>query len=372
MKEIKIGNNIIGRDSIFIIAEAGVNHNGSLELAKKLVDVAKEAGADAVKFQSFTTENIATQFAPKAGYQKRTTDEKESQFEMLKKLELKARDFVELKEYCDKKGILFLSTPHTVDTLEYLDNIMPAYKIGSGDLTNLPVLEEIAKRQKPMIISTGMANLEEVKEYINTVKKINDKLIVLHCTTEYPCKREDVNLRAMETLMKEFPDLPIGYSDHTEGIEVSLMAAKLGAQVIEKHFTLDKNMPGPDHKASMNPQELKEMVNRIKREEYPELDEIVLGLSDKKPTKIEIDNAKIARKSLVTNFFVPKGTILTKEMIGIKRPGTGIMPKYLNNILGKKTLKDLVPTELIDIGDIETNEELKKYSYPENQPKKKF
>lgn len=365
MKEIKISNKIIGENRpVFIIAEAGVNHNGSVELAKKLVDAAKEAGADAVKFQSFTTENLATTYAPKANYQKETTSEEESQFEMLKKLELKAENFFELKEYCDKKEILFLSTPHTADTLEYLDKLMPAYKIGSGDLTNIPILEEIAKRQRPIILGTGMATLAEVHETVDAIKKINDQLIILHCTTEYPCRREDVNLRAMQTLQKEF-DYPIGYSDHTQGIDVSLMAVKLGAAVIEKHFTLDKNLQGPDHKASMDPEELKEMVRKIRNKDYPELDEIILGSNEKRPCPIEIDNAKVARKSLVANVDIKKGGIITAEMIGIKRPGIGIMPKYLQSVIGKKAIKDIGAAELIDESSVDAKEGLlQKYCYP--------
>lgn len=352
MNEIRIGNITVGKNNpVFIIAEAGVNHNGSLETAKMLVDAAKEAGADAVKFQSFTTENLATAYAPKADYQKETTSEKESQSEMLKKLELSAQDFAELKKYCDMKGILFLSTPHTADTLEYLDQLMPAYKIGSGDLTNLPVLEEIAKRQRPIILGTGMATLAEVHETVDAIKKINNQLILLHCTTEYPCKREDVNLRAMQTLQKEF-DYPIGYSDHTEGIDVSLMAARLGAVVIEKHFTLDKNMEGPDHKASLNPEELKELVTGLRNKNYPELDEVVLGSSEKKPSKIEIDIAKIARKSIVANQDIAEGAIISRDMLSIKRPGTGIKPSELERVTGRKAKRFLKRDSLIQWGDI--------------------
>jgi len=352
MNEVRIGNITVGKNNpIFVIAEAGVNHNGSLETAKKLVDAAKEAGADAVKFQSFTTENLVTAYAPKADYQKETTSEKESQFEMLKKLELKAKIFFELKEYCDKKGILFLSTPHTADTLEYLDKLMPAYKIGSGDLTNIPVLEEIAKRQRPIILGTGMATLAEVHETVDAIKKINNQLIILHCTTEYPCRREDVNLRAMQTLQKEF-DYPVGYSDHTEGIDVSLMAARLGAVVIEKHFTLDKNMEGPDHKASLNPEELKELVTGLRNKNYPELDEVVLGSSEKKPTETELMNAKVARKSIVANQDIAEGAIISRDMLSIKRPGIGIKPSELGNILGKRAALGIKKDELIKSSQI--------------------
>jgi N-acetylneuraminate synthase/N,N'-diacetyllegionaminate synthase len=330
-----------------MIVEAGVNHNGSLELAKKMVDAAVEAGADVIKFQSFSSDKIAIKEAPKAKYQLKTTDKEESQLDMLKKLELNADNFRELKKYCDEKGIMFLSTAHTLDTLNYLDALVPAYKIGSGDLTNIPALKKIAERQKPIILSTGMATLEEVHEAVKTITEINDKLILFHCTTSYPCPKEEVNLGAMETLMKEFPDILIGYSDHTLGIDVPLMAAKLGAVILEKHFTLDKNMPGPDHRASMEPEELKEMITKLRNKDYPELDELDLGSYEKKPTATEIEIEKVARKSLVAGQDIIKGTSITEEMIDIKRPGTGMKPKELYNILGKKAEKDIKKNTLL-------------------------
>jgi N,N'-diacetyllegionaminate synthase len=249
----------------FIIAEAGVNHNGDMKLAKELVDAAVLAGVDAVKFQTFKSEDLVTESAQMAEYAKKNTGKEESQLAMLRRLELKNEDFIELKKYCDKKGIMFLSTAHTADAVNVLNPLMPAFKIPSGDATNIPFLAAVAKKKKPMIVSTGMADLKEVALAVATIKKQgNSKIILLHCTTNYPCPLDQVNLRAMLTLGKEFK-LPIGYSDHTEGIWVSVMAVVMGATVIEKHFTLDKDMPGPDHKASLDPQELKEMVEKSAR-----------------------------------------------------------------------------------------------------------
>jgi len=265
-KKIKIANKLIGNgEPVFIIAEAGVNHNGNINLAKKLIDIAKKAGADAVKFQTWLTEEIVTKDAEGAEYQMKTANAKETQYEMLKKLELSQNDFRELKKYADKKKIIFLSTPDEEKSADFLFKLdVPAFKIGSGEVTNLPYLKHIAKKKKPIILSTGTATLNEVKEAVNTIKKAgNDKIVLLHCTTNYPCPLEEVNLRAMSTLKKEFA-LPVGHSDHTLGIIVPIMATTLGATVIEKHFTLDKNLPGPDHKASLEPNELREMVKIIR------------------------------------------------------------------------------------------------------------
>ncbi len=353
-KEITIGERKIGKGQpCFIIAEAGVNHNSKLEIAKKLVDAAKEAGADAVKFQTFKSENLVTDKANMASYQKKNLGVEETQLEMLKKLELGYPDFKELKEYCDEKGIIFLSTPHTEDAVDFLEPLVPAFKIGSGDLTNLPHLEKIAKKNKPVIISTGMGTLDEVREAVDTIRKAgNDQIVVLHCTTHYPCQREDVNLRAMQTIEKEIGCLT-GYSDHTIGIDVSLMAAKLGAVVIEKHFTLDKNMEGPDHIASLEPKELKELVSRLREGDYPELDEVVLGSEEKKPNEKEDELAEIIRKSIVTEVDIDEGATITEDMLIIKRPGTGMLPKDISKVIGKKAKRLIKKDSLLKEGDIE-------------------
>jgi len=340
--KIKIENKSIGeKNPCFIIAEAGVNHNGKLSLAKKLIEAAKEAGVDAIKFQTFKAENLVTENTEMADYQKENINKKESQLEMLKKLELDYKDFISLKKYCDKKGIVFLSTPHTEDTIDFLEPLVPAYKIGSGDLTNLPFLEKIAKKKKPIILSTGMATLGEVREAVKIIKRAgNNKIILLHCTTNYPCPLEEVNLRAMITLKKEF-NLPIGFSDHTLGITVPITAVSLGANVLEKHFTLDKNLPGPDHKASLEPDELKEMVEAIRNIEK------ALGSDIKKLAKSEEKIKKVARKSIIAKVDIQKGTKIASDMLIIKRPGTGIEPKYLDKILGRVAKKNIKKDELI-------------------------
>jgi len=328
--------------SCFIIAEAGINHNGNINLAKRLVDVAKRAGVDAVKFQTFITEEIVTKTAEMANYQKENIGKKESQFEMLKKIELSYKDFIELKKYCDRKGIIFLSTPHSEDAIDFLEPLVPVYKIASGDLTNLPFLEKIAKKKKPIILSTGMARLDEVSEAVNIIKtQGNNKIILLHCTSNYPCPLEEVNLRTMATLKREF-SLPVGYSDHTLGTLVPVMAVTMGAVVIEKHFTLDRNLTGPDHKASLEPKELKLMVKTIRDVEK------ALGNGIKKPTESEKKIKKIVRKSIIAKVNIPKGTKISKEMLIIKRPGTGIAPKYINRIVGEKAKRNILKDELIN------------------------
>lgn len=344
---MKIGNKLIKEEGpCFIIAEAGVNHNGSLKLAKKLIDAAQNAGADAIKFQTFKTENLVTEGTEMADYQKKNLNKKSSQYRMLKKLELKYEDFIELKKYCDKKNILFLSTPHTEDAIDFLYSLVPAYKIASGDLTNLPFLEKIAKKKKPIILSTGMATLDEVREAVTAIKKTgNNKIIVLHCTTNYPCPLEEVNLKAMLTLKKEF-NLLVGYSDHTLGIMVSVIAVALGARVIEKHFTLDKNLTGPDHKASLEPKELEAMTKMIRAIEQ------VLGSGIKKPTKSEEKTKKIARKSIAAAKNIKKGTKITEDMLTIKRPGTGIKPKYLDKIIGRIAKENIKEDSLIKLKDL--------------------
>lgn len=336
----------------FIIAEAGVNHNGDLNIAKKLVNVAKESGADAIKFQTYKTKDLVTKNSDIAKYQKENTKTNQTQFEMLKKLELQYEDFKELKEYCDEKEIMFLSTPHTESSLEFLKNLVPIFKIGSGDLNNLPLLEKIAKLKKSIILSTGMASFEEIEESINLIKKYNNDLIVLHCTTSYPCPLDKVNLLTMLEIQKKF-DVTVGYSDHTEGIDVPIIAASLGATVIEKHFTLDKNMVGPDHKASLNPKELKEMITQIKNNTVLDIPKIILGNKNKIIEEAEKEISKIARKSIIANVDIKKGTNITKEMLIIKRPGTGILPKYFNQIINKKTKKNIAKDTILSWDDFE-------------------
>lgn len=345
---ILIKNKRIGENNkIFIIAEAGVNHNGKLSLAKKLVDAAKRAGADAVKFQTFRTENVVTGTAPMAEYQRKNIGRKESQKDMLKKLELKYEAFKELKNYCDRNKIIFLSTPHSEDTIDFLESLIPAYKIGSGDLTNFPFLERVAKKGKPIILGTGMSTLKEVHDALNVIhKQGNRDIIILHCTTQYPCPLEEVNLRAMITLKEKLKCL-VGYSDHTLGITVPVLAASLGAVVIEKHITLDKSLPGPDHKASLEPREFREMVKKIREVE------IALGSNEKKPTEHEKKILKLVRKSIVAKKDIAKGTKITREMLAIKRPGTGIEPKFLERIIRKISMSDIKKDDLIKFKKLE-------------------
>jgi N-acetylneuraminate synthase len=341
---IKIGNKAIGAGRpVFVIAEAGVNHNSKLDLALKLVDAAKDAGADAVKFQTFKAEQVVVKSGSMAEYQKRNLGKTESQLAMLKKLELKEEWYGRVMGYCKKKGIIFLSTPHGgFESVDFLQSVkVPAFKFGSGDLTNLPLLELAAKFRKPMIISTGMATMKESQDAIQCIKKTgNNKIIVLHCTTNYPCPVEEVNLRAMQTMMKKF-DFPIGYSDHTMGIQASVMAVTLGARMIEKHFTLDRTMPGPDHVASLEPQELKEMITQIRNCEK------ILGSPLKKPNSSEQSMIQMVRKSVVTLRTIKKGEKFSSENLGIKRPGTGLAPKLYNKLLGKTAPRSFAEDQLL-------------------------
>ena len=328
--------NGIDTSKVFIIAEAGVNHNGDIRLAYKLVDAAKEAGADAVKFQTFKAENVVSKIAEKAEYQRETTNFKESQYQMIKKLELSFEDFVKIKDYCDKKGIIFLSTPFDYESVDFLENLVPLYKIGSGEITNLPFLEYIAKKGKPIILSTGMSTFGEVEEAIKTIINLNSSLllVLLHCVSNYPAKYEDVNLKAMLTLKEAFK-LPVGYSDHTLGIEIAIAAVALGAKVIEKHFTLDRGLPGPDHKASLEPDELKKMVKAIRNVEK------ALGSGIKKPAQSELKVMKVARRSLVAARDIRAGEVVKESDILIKRPGTGILPKFKEIIIGMRLTRDV-------------------------------
>ncbi|MDH5716995.1 MAG: N-acetylneuraminate synthase [Spirochaetia bacterium] len=331
-------------DKIFIIAEAGVNHNGDMSIAKKLIDEAVKVGADAVKFQTFKADNLVSQTAQKAQYQKNTTDAKESQYTMIKKLELNEKDHKELMTYCDKKKIQFLSTPFDHDSINLLNKMgLKTFKIPSGEITNLPYLRKIGSLKKNVILSTGMANLGEIEGALEVLIKAGTKkenITVLHATTEYPCPISDVNLKAMITIKNAF-DIKVGYSDHTPGIEVPIAAAALGASIIEKHFTLDKNMKGPDHKASLEPEELKSMVNAIRNIEK------ALGHGIKKASDSEIKNISIARKSIVASKDIKKGEPFTKLNITAKRPGNGISPMRWDEVIGREAINNYKKDEQI-------------------------
>jgi N,N'-diacetyllegionaminate synthase len=328
---------------IFIIAEAGVNHNGRLHLAKKLVDAAAKAGADAVKFQTFNAERLTTASAPKAQYQKKS-GAAESQRQMLKRLELSESDHKSLMNYCRQKGIMFLSTPFDEQSADFLEKLgVKAFKIPSGELTNLPFIKHVASKGKPMILSTGMADLDEVKQAVKAAGKA--KIVLLHCVSSYPAAVCDVNLKAMDTLAKTF-HVPVGYSDHTLGIDVAVAAAARGAQVIEKHLTLDKTMPGPDHRASAEPQELTALIKAVRNVEA------ALGDGIKRPAACEKDIARVARKSLVAACDISKGVIIKTEMIIIKRPGSGLSPALKSKVIGRKAKNLISKDTLIRLGDL--------------------
>lgn len=330
--------------SVYIIAEAGVNHNGSIELAKKLIDRAKEIGANCIKFQTFVAKSIVSKNANKAEYQKQLTNSSESQRDMLNRLELSFNEFIELKKYCDSLGIEFMSTAFDMESVDFLSSLdMDTWKIPSGEITNLPYLIKIAKLKKKVILSTGMSTIEEVREAVNILTKYGtNDITLLHCTTEYPTPFSDVNLMAMKTLENEFK-LKVGYSDHTKGIEVPVAAVALGATVIEKHFTLDQNMEGPDHQASLEPHELKKMVDSIRNIE------LALGDGIKKPAESEIKNIVIARKSIIAKRDILTGEVFTEDNITVKRPGSGISPMKWFDIIGMTAKKEFKEDELIEI-----------------------
>tara|TARA_B100000959_G_scaffold282798_1_gene350034 strand:- start:2480 stop:3481 length:1002 start_codon:yes stop_codon:yes gene_type:complete len=328
----------------FIIAEAGVNHNGSIELARKMIDVAVEAGADAIKFQTFKAEKVVSRYAPKAEYQKKTTTADESQLEMIKKLELGVDAHRELIAHCRQKNIQFLSSPFDLESIDLLNELgLDIFKTPSGEITNLPYLRKIGALKKEIILSTGMADLGEIEDAIDVLMEAGTKLkniTVLHCNTEYPTPMQDVNLTAMETIALKFC-VRVGYSDHTLGIEIPIAAVALGAIVIEKHFTLDKNMKGPDHRASLEQDELKTMVNAIRNIEK------TLGNGIKKPSPSELKNMVIARKSIVAARDIRKGEAFTEENLTIKRPGTGISPMRWDEVIGQRARKAHNIDELI-------------------------
>ncbi len=329
-------------ERVFIIAEAGDNHNGDFDLALQLVDKAAEAGADCVKFQTFVTENVVSVRAEKAAYQKENTAPGENQFDMIKKYELSFEQYREIQKYCGKRKIMFLSTPFDLDSIDFLQGInIPFWKIPSGEITNLPYLEKIAKTGKNIVLSTGMSTMDEIGMALDILRQNGaGKITLLQCNTEYPTPYEDANIKAMEMLRKTF-HVPVGYSDHSLGIEIPIAAVACGATIIEKHFTLSKSMEGPDHKASLEPDELKNMVSAIRHIEA------ALGNGDKKPSPSEIKNKEIARKSIVANCNIKKGELLTEANLYIKRPGNGISPMKWHEVIGSRAVKDFCPDELI-------------------------
>ncbi len=325
-----------------IIAEAGVNHNGSMELAIQMADAAKEAGADYIKFQTFIPENLVSRHASKADYQKAATGTEESQLEMLQKLALTQENFRELQAYCQKIGIGFLSTPFDLESICFLNQLdMDFWKLPSGEITNLPYLEAIGRTHKRVVMSTGMSELCEIGEAVR-ILELNGagEITLLHCNTEYPTPYADVNLLAMKQLKEVFRK-PAGYSDHTVGMEVSIAAAALGASVIEKHFTLDRNLPGPDHKASLEPEELKQLVQAVRHIQAS------LGDGQKKRTRSEEKNCQAARKSIVAKCSIKAGDIFSEENLTVKRPGSGISPMKWHEILGQAAQRDYEEDELI-------------------------
>jgi len=331
---------------IKIIAEAGVNHNGNLTIAMKMIDEAAKSGADIIKFQTFKAVNLVSKFAPKAEYQKKLTSAKESQFDMIKKLELSFEDHVKLLNICRDKKIEFLSAPFDLESIDSLIKLgLETIKIPSGEITNFPYLKKLAGFNRNIILSSGMSSLGDIENALNILTICGtsfDNITVLHCNTEYPTPFIDVNLKAMLTIKNAF-NVKVGYSDHTSGIEVSIAAAALGASVIEKHFTLDKNMEGPDHKASLEPLELKRMVESIRNIEK------ALGDGIKKPSESEIKNISIARKSIVASCNIKKGEILTEKNISVKRPGNGISPMRWEELIGTQAKRDFIEDELIEM-----------------------
>ena len=338
--KVKFSNTYIGdEEEVFIIAEIGVNHNGDINLAKKMIKEAAKTGVNAVKFQTFIAEDMLTENARKAKYQEKNTTEP-SQLEMIKTLELSEDDFIELSKYADSNNVLFLSSPFDKKSVDILDKLnVPGFKIGSGELNNFELLEYIESKGKPIIISTGMATLEEIQETFDFITN-KDKLIILHCITGYPSKIEDANLKFITTLKDKF-NVPIGFSDHSSAIELAIASIGLGACVIEKHFTIDKTLDGPDHEASLEPKEFKAMVDAIRNVE------IAMGDGKRRLCESELEIKKVARKSIIAKVDIPKGSILDSSMLIIKRPGTGIEPKYLKSLFGKKAKVDMKKDDLI-------------------------
>lgn len=338
MNPIRIGQRLVGSDQpCFIIAEAGVNHNGDMRLAHKLIESAHAAGADSVKFQSFVADDLVTSSAPKARYQVETTKDSGGQYEMLKSLELTTDQQAELKTHCEQLGILYLCTPYETKSIDMLDRLgVAAYKIASTDTTNIPFLRYVAKKGKPVILSTGLSSLGEVEAAVEALRSggLVENLILLHCTSEYPAPVAEVNLRAMLTMQQAF-SCPVGFSDHTPGVGASPWAVAAGAVLIEKHFTLDRNMAGPDHRASLEPDELAELVQTVRQ--------IALALGDgvKRPMPSEIPNKLRMQKSLVARQHIPAGTLITEAHLTCKRPATGLLPSWFDRVVGKRAGVDI-------------------------------
>ncbi len=331
-------------ENIIIIAEAGVNHNGKLEIAKELIDVAAAAGADYVKFQTFKAENLLTEYAQKAPYQKALTQGDESQFEMIKKLELSKALHMSLRQYCIEKGIRFMSSPFDIESLALLMELdVDFIKIPSGEIVNYPLLREIGRTGKPVVLSTGMSNIEDVESAVRVLREYGaTEITLLQCNTEYPTPYEDVNLKAMDTLKDTF-QMPVGYSDHSLGIEVPIAAAARGAVIIEKHFTVDKTLAGPDHQASLEPDELYHMVKAIRNIE------LCIGTGEKVPSASEVKNVSAARKSIVASRKIKSGEIFSEENLTVKRPGTGVSPMRWRDVVGCSAKKDFEKDEMIEI-----------------------
>jgi N-acetylneuraminate synthase/N,N'-diacetyllegionaminate synthase len=344
VSKVRIGDRLIGKgEPVFVVAEAGVNHNGKVDLGKKLVDAAKASGADAVKFQTFKAQQLVTKTAEKAKYQKQS-GLKESQYEMLRKLQLSFGDIKKLFNHAKQRRIIFLSSAFDEESVDLLDQLgVCAFKVASGEITNFPLLQRIAAKKKPVIVSTGMSTYEEVEEALVTLRKSGAKeIVLLHCVTSYPARIEDANLMMIETLRDRFK-LPVGFSDHTQSITVPVAAAALGAVLIEKHFTLSNDLPGPDHKASLAPDEFKQMVTAIREVEKS------LGDGKKRLTVDEEEIKKAVRRSIVARVRIPKGTVIRDDMLDFKRPGIGLRPGDLGKVVGKKAKKSIEADELISL-----------------------
>jgi N-acetylneuraminate synthase/N,N'-diacetyllegionaminate synthase len=346
---VSIGGRSVGEGApVLIVAEAGVNHNGDVELARQLVDAAADAGADAVKFQTFAAERVASATAPKAAYQRETTDPGEPQLEMLRRLELGRKAFDELVRRCDERGLMFLSTPFDEESADLVAELgAPAIKVGSGEITNWPLLERVASKGRPVILSTGMATLDEIGASLDVMAAAGDPdVVLLHCVSSYPAAPAEANLRAIETLREAF-GLPVGYSDHTLDATCALAATALGACLVEKHLTLDRDLPGPDHRASLEPHTFADLVRAMREVEA------ALGDGEKRPTSGELENRLLVRRSLAAADPIAAGTVLSADMVAVLRPGTGIPPSERESIVGRRTRRALAAHELIDWNDLE-------------------
>ncbi len=343
MRKVKVGDRLLGEgEPTFIVAEAGVNHNGRVDVARKIIDAAKEAGADAVKIQAFKTEKLVTEYAEKARYQKKSAHADTTQYQMLKKYELKDQEIEELRHYAKMRNIIFLSSAFDKESVDLLNKLeVPAFKIASGEITDFPLLRYIAQKKKPVIMSTGMSTIGEVAEAIALIRENgSEDIVLLHCVTSYPAKMEEANLRVIEVWRKSF-GVPVGFSDHTLGIATPVAAVALGAVLIEKHFTLDKTMRGPDHRASLEPSEFKEMVVVIRDVEK------ALGDGAKRLTEEEKEIKKLVRRSIVASVNIPRGKVITEDMLDVKRPAAGLEPRYLNRVIGMKAKKNIKCDELV-------------------------